>query len=112
MRLALTGFAAASLLLVSACAANDRFRYTEFEPGRDGAFRYRVTADAAYPEDDQDAEGVRLAWLGEYLRDNRLCPGGYDITERKAVLKRKGFVGDVYDVIYYGSCAPSTRPGA
>jgi|GEM_PF-2646622 len=93
-------------LLCASCGAVeivDR-NTTTFEPLPNGSFRYEAFANSSYPHDDLAAEKTRVKWLEQFLNDNDYCPDGYRINERKAVLKMKGSVGDIYDLFYYGSC--------
>jgi hypothetical protein len=95
--------AAMLLLLVSGCAAADRVTETEFTPV-DGGFRYRAKASASYPEDSLGAEQQRLAWLQQYVGDAKLCPNGYAIIKRTAVLQSRAILADIYDIFYDGRC--------
>lgn len=44
-------------------------------------FEARVTASA--PEDSAEGEAIRMQWLDGWLEQRRLCPGGYEILERR-----------------------------
>jgi hypothetical protein len=90
-------------LIISSCSTLDR-QITTFEPGRENKFSYRAYADAVYPEASRDAENIRIDWLEQFLTDNSFCSNGYTIFKRQPVLKRKGLLGDVYDIFYYGRC--------
>jgi hypothetical protein len=89
----------AGLMVLCGCAL-DRLTLTEFEPN-DGGFRYVAPASAVYPADKDDVEAVRVEWLEQYLRDNKICPSGYEITDRKVIYKGFGGAGRIY---YYGRC--------
>ncbi len=89
----------ATAVMLAGCSSWDR-SITHFEPFADGTFRYQAFADRVYPVDSPGAEQDRMGWLGEFLRENSMCPNGFTVTERKAIMKR----GLVYDVIYYGKC--------
>ena len=61
-------------------------------------------ASVEHPLESVSAEAERRIWLEQYLRDNRLCTNGYEVAQRKPVLKSKGLLGDIYDVYYEGRC--------
>lgn len=46
-----------------------------------------------------------MAMLNAYLADNGLCPAGYRITSRNAVVTVQGALGTGYEVTYTGECA-------
>jgi len=101
----LTGLCLALVVLLSACALEiDLKQQSRFEAFDDGRFRYESYADAAWPESSERAESARIKVLEETLATNRLCTDGFELSERKAFLKQKGFAGDVYDLVYYGRC--------
>lgn len=66
-------------------------------------FEARVTASA--PEETAQGEAVRMQWLEGWLAQRRLCPGGYEILER-----RKFTVQDAnpyrFDLRYELRCVP------
>lgn len=97
--------AAATLSLLAACSSIDRANLTEFQPMGDGTFRYEAAA-ASIGRDPSDpiAEAERMRWLETYLADNTLCPAGYEITDRTAVLTQQGLLGDGYRIYYTGTC--------
>jgi len=57
-----------------------------------------------YAPDDKDAEAARIRWIEEDLRDNKMCPKGYEITDRKVVVRGHAVLGDLHDIYYYGKC--------
>lgn len=85
----------------AACAAMDRTALSEFEPEADGTFVFKARTDPIYSL--RDGEATRIAWLGEYLRSNGMCPNGHEITERQVVNVRDDIV-QIHDVIYRGRC--------
>lgn len=96
----------AFLLLVApilGCKAIDLPMRTQFEPSADGrSFRYVAkTGSLLNTPDSPDAERERLAWLGDYLSENKLCPAGYRISERK-VVQNAGLAGPT--IFYTGAC--------
>jgi hypothetical protein len=96
--------AVAAGLALSACSNYEKIKTTTFEPSGSRDFTFKAIADAGSPIDSSEAEKQRLAWLEEYLAQNRFCQKGYSIRERRPVLKSKGLIGDIYDVYYYGNC--------
>jgi hypothetical protein len=84
--------------ILAACSTEDRLRATEFEPYADGTFRYK--ADIYGPYDDTD----RVKWLETALRENRYCLNGYQITDKKEVVRAKTILGDAKTQIFYGKC--------
>jgi major membrane immunogen (membrane-anchored lipoprotein) len=104
LKIALAPVAFVALIVsLTACSSFDR-RITSFEPMANNEFRYQAFADATYSPTDPDDEAIRLNWLQQYLNDNDLCANGYEITDRKQVLKSKSAFADIYDIIYYGRC--------
>ncbi|MGE0256922.1 MAG: hypothetical protein AB7N54_20260 [Alphaproteobacteria bacterium] len=90
--------------ILAGCAAVDRQEMSEFEPLEGGKFRYEVVADVVYPAGSDSAETERMAWLATWLEGNKLCPAGYEITERKPVLIREALLGPVHRIYYTGHC--------
>ncbi|PKR54404.1 hypothetical protein [Thalassospira marina] len=83
---------------LAACSTEDRLRGSEFEPYADGTFRYR--ADVYYPYDDAD----RIEWLETALKENSYCPDGYEITDKKEIVRASTVLGDAKSQIFYGRC--------
>ena len=99
--------AALALILAAAlggCAEKDRLAATQFKPTGPATFEYDAKADVSYPASSENAETDRMAWLKTYLDDNGLCPKGYEITGRNAVLLRHAILGDVHQIYYTGRC--------
>lgn len=88
---------------VTGCSSLDK-QQTSFEPMANGSFHYRAFADATYPPTSAEAEEIRMEWLKQYINDNEVCKKGYQITDRKLILKRLGIIENLYDVIYTGNC--------
>lgn len=99
--------AAAIILLVPVlgCAPYDMEVQSQFRPGPNGTFTYKNVADAIYPDEDPQAERDRMVRLEKYLADNGLCPAGYVITSRQAVVRKEGLIGTIKDIHYEGRCA-------
>jgi hypothetical protein len=98
-------YIAALFSIYLGCLANGdylRQNYTTFEPfPGQGGFRFVCTKTTS--PDEKDSERERVEWLETYLKDNKLCPNGYSIDERKVVLKDRADV-DWYAIYYYGRC--------
>lgn len=95
---------AAVVAAVAGCSSFNRMMITRFEPIRAEPdaqiFKYTVPADAAYPLDSERAERTRIEWLETWLKDNGYSPVDYEITSRQAVLRKRGVIGDAYDIYY------------
>lgn len=92
------------IMLLAACAPFDREILTVyFEPLDDG-FKYIVSASGPYGIDDADAEQVRIDWINHFVEQNGLCPGGYEIVERKAARGKDAVGGEAGYVFYTGRC--------
>jgi hypothetical protein len=59
----------------------------------------RIGFDRWRPPDGADAETTRRAWIDEFIVRNSICPGGYQITERRVFLISYG--GQIH---YRASC--------
>lgn len=82
----------------------DRPAMSHFEPMAQDTFRFVAKTDAiAYREDSPDAEAERMRWLQTYLTDNKLCPAGYSITDRKPVVTTDTFAR-THTIFYSGRC--------
>jgi hypothetical protein len=46
-------------------------------------FEFIAGGNVNYPANTKSSEKGRLAWLNYYLEQNRVCPFGYEIVERK-----------------------------
>lgn len=99
----------AVLMFLSACSSMDRIPMSSFEPFTDSngqkMFRFRAdSASIAYPSHTAEGEAVRMDWLKEYLRLNKMCLNGYRILERKEVVRSETISGDVHSIYYTGQC--------
>jgi hypothetical protein len=95
--------------LIGGCASMDRNRVSSFEPYTDITgnmmFKFRADTDSiTYPESSEKSEAIRMEWLEEYLRSNTLCGQGYEIIERKPMVKSSTSSGPVHSVYYVGRC--------
>ena len=81
------------------CASLDRPKLTQFEPTRSG-FRYAVgAASYQYPVDSESAERTRMDWLETYLKEEEVCPTGYEMVSRE--VRQVGVGGQI---VYVGRC--------
>jgi hypothetical protein len=103
-RLTLLLVCTALLSTIVGCASFDRVAVTKFEPIRTEAnvqfFKFTAFADAAYPLTSEEAERTRIDWLETWLRDNGHDARKYTVISRVPVLRRKGVIGDIYDIFY------------
>ncbi len=92
--------------VLAGCSSYDRIQGTTFEPIGTGEFRFVAFADSIYPLDSPGGERERMLWLEQYLADNKLCPAGYTVTERKPVILTVSPIGlgNTYRVFYRGRC--------
>lgn len=95
--------------MLAGCASMDRLPMSSFEPFANNSgqvmFRFRAnTASIAYPTDTKEGEDVRISWLEEYLKLNNLCLQGYEIIERKVVVRTETFAGPAHTIYYSGKC--------
>lgn len=94
-------FAVAAL---AGCAAYEKQQSTRFEPVGTSEFRFEAEAGVDRAEGSAEAEAIRRGFIADYVRDNRVCPGGYDIIERKPVIVRQALLGPVHRIYYRGRC--------
>ncbi len=94
-------------LLLGGCMSNFyKQQETSFFPSEDNEeFIYRTQCGTwSDPPEDPRAEANRLKWLDEYLRDNDMCPGNYQITKRRVITTLKTNRGSRYLIDYKGKC--------
>jgi hypothetical protein len=89
--------------VLAACTAVETVDRPPLEQTENG-FRYHAEANASYPADDPQAENMRLQFLDEAVTASLLCPNGYDIIDRKLVLKERVLGANLYDIYYTGRC--------
>jgi hypothetical protein len=79
-------------LVLSSCASIhesadfERHRYSQVtEPyDRNDVLYFDVTFSAQFPDDDPEAEAIRMKWLDAWLEQRKLCGGnGYEIVTRR-----------------------------
>ena len=93
MRSSVICAAAVVLSLLSGCAFEEKSR-ADFERHQSSILRtsyqdsamlvFEARAGAAYPEDSETAETLRMSWLQDWLDRQGLCPDGYEIVTRLA----------------------------
>lgn len=97
------------LLLAAGCAADgivlpgDGERYTKLIT-RPNGFHFIAAVDTRFPEDDEDAERVRLAWLDRFVGRADVCPDGYALTERRPDRGKTPINGSLDHIYYTGVC--------
>lgn len=97
------------LFLAAGCAADgivlpgDGERYTKLIT-RPNGFHFIAAVDRRFPEDDDDAERVRLAWLDRFVSRAEVCPGEYVLTERRADRGETPINGSLDHIYYTGVC--------
>jgi len=81
----------AVLTMFTGCAAmhesKDYVRHTNsaLVKARDGSnsLQFQARAGADFPEDDPEAEALRITWLEGWLEQRKVCPNGYRIDKRR-----------------------------
>ena len=63
----------------------DRHRFSQIvvPHNRDDVLYYDVTTNYQYPEDNPQAEQVRMAWLNEWMKKRQLWPHGIEVKDRR-----------------------------
>lgn len=97
-RIAASAVLMAFLAGCSTTTTYDRETGSQFVPYPDGTFRMRTSINMGRP-DTETGERSRITFLEDWLRGERLCPAGYEITSRTVTPK-----GLASDVIYVGRC--------
>lgn len=91
------------LCILTGCSNLD-FGYTKFQPLKIDAnskyFTFTAYGDAAYPENSDAAEQIRIEWLNRWLTENKLNHKNMVIVSRSAVKKQDGLFGTIYDIYY------------
>lgn len=92
------------ICLLAGCATIDLYNLSTFRPdATNEGFQFQTIADRLYPIDSDRAEALRIVELEKRLSVNGFCPEGYDIVNRRAVLKGQ-FSDKIFDVFYTGRC--------
>jgi hypothetical protein len=98
----------AAVLGVLGCAGLERAEVSSFYPRGFDAFEFRAATNFFYgPEPDSWAEEVRLQWLANDIENYAMCPRGYEVTSRQAILRYESPLAyPVGDIEYRGRCKP------
>lgn len=92
-------------LVLGACSAAYKANETSFTRTGGSEFTYVAAADdMSAPAASADGERYRMRFLEEYLRDNRMCAGGYEIVDRQVTVIARGVFGEAQKVLYRGRC--------
>ncbi|MEI6317400.1 MAG: hypothetical protein WCS09_02720 [Pseudomonadota bacterium] len=82
----------------------DKPQMTSFEHASGGQFRLAVRGTSVQYALDEAGERQRIEWLEEYLAINKVCPAGYQVTDR-TVVNRGSVIGiQHHEVVYRGAC--------
>jgi hypothetical protein len=97
--------AAVLLSLMPGCTGPDGIELADLRPAL-GGFEYRAFTTLFYgPNSDGWAETQRLGWLETYVRQNGICPHGYQVSSRLVAFKFQSPLGyPVDEIIYRGRC--------
>jgi hypothetical protein len=100
------GAALALMAALAGCTGLDRSELSRFYPVASDEFEYLATTNLFYAaRDDGWAEGERLHWLGTFVSRYGLCPKGYEIESRRAIVRYQSPLGyPVDDIVYRGHC--------
>ena len=96
----------ALLLAVVGCTGLDRAERSQFYRTSPFEFEYRTTTDLFRdPTPVSWAESERLNWLDAFLERYAMCPSGYELVSRQAVVRYQAPLGfPVDDIVYRGHC--------
>jgi hypothetical protein len=118
MRSSVICAAAVVLSLLSGCAFEEKSR-ADFERHQSSILRtsyqdsamlvFEARAGAAYPEDSETAETLRMSWLQDWLDRQGLCPDGYEIVTREPISAGQPNFHDM-DLRYLLRCASAPPP--
>lgn len=72
---------------------------------REDVIYFDVKVSPTYPRKSEAAEATRMEWLQAWLDFKNLCPGGYEIVERREFLFEELNAGQ-YDLRYEVACTP------
>lgn len=89
-----TALVALVALLASGCAIEEKSR-ADFDRHNNSMLRasyqdpsilvFEARAGAAWPEDSESAEALRIGWLEQWLDIRGLCGNGYEIIQRDPI---------------------------
>jgi hypothetical protein len=96
----------ACLVLLGGCIIdNDRVRVESFDADPAGKFVFSTQTNTVMtPDDDGEAEQIRLDWLAEELVAHGMCSDGYVLETRRLAEPSDAPLSNAHDVIYSGRC--------
>ncbi|MDH3978874.1 MAG: hypothetical protein OEU86_10170 [Gammaproteobacteria bacterium] len=88
----------------------ERHRFSRIsEPyDRKGVIYFDASFTARYPDNDLDAESLRMEWLEGWLNQRKLCVYGYNIDKRRPFGEFENNPAR-YDIRYEVSCKPRSQ---
>ena len=78
---------------------------------RNGVLYFDTYINASYPDDDENAEALRMEWLEGWLKQRKMCPNGYEILQRRPFDMFESNPGR-YDIRYEVSCKTNSKDDA
>jgi hypothetical protein len=87
----------------------DRHRYSAVVEPRDrrDVMYFDVIFTADYPDGDPAAEATRMAWLSAWIEQRHLCPGTFEIVQKRPFEFTEDNPGH-YDARYLFKCKAGT----
>lgn len=89
---------------VSACTALDLGNNSNFKMTTPNTFQFDDVANPLEPAGSSIAEQKRIARLEAYLRLNKACLGGYEVTNRSQTTIGQFGAATAVRVFYEGRC--------
>jgi hypothetical protein len=90
--------------LITGCAAGEP-PLTAFKQISDTEFTFEARTDPIeFPEDNPETEATHMAWLKEELAKRKLCPNGFEITDRSEIAAKEATIGQTHNMAYHGVC--------
>jgi len=107
------------LVWLSGCAqmheSKDFVRHTNsaLVKARDGSntIQFQARAGSDFPENNPDAEAMRIRWLEDWLEVKNICPNGYKVLKRRPFEFLESNPGQ-YDLVYEIECVVSVPDDA
>lgn len=99
--------AISAALVLSGCAGMDRYDTRKISKlaTTDGGFTWSVSTSVSMPEDSDDAEAIRLQVMKDMVRENGICPNGFEIEKRQFLRRGSSPFGfEMGDIVYHGGC--------
>lgn len=96
----------ACLVLLGGCIIdNDPVRVVNFSADEAGTFVFTTQTNTVMtPNDDGEAERIRLNWLADELGAHGMCGAGFVVEIRRLVEPPDEPSGNAHDVVYSGRC--------